>query len=169
MRERKGRAGGRGPAAIVFISGGLAAVAALAVRLWAGSPLPLLHTVGTAVRLPPLWTGGLLWFSAFFLLGCAAGTVVRETGGGPVRSAWRLRGGLYCLLAMLTALLWYPMLFRSALLWLSLPLLLLSCAAAVLCLLCWARLRRAAVLPVSAFCCLMLYLFVTQLTVIFSR
>lgn len=171
MQDNGGLGKGRGRKASpgTWIGGGLTAGAALVVRLWAGSPLPILHTVGAAVRLPPMWLAGLLWFAAFFLLGCAAGTVMTGHGGGPVQSAWRLRGGLYCLIAVLSVLIWYPLLFSSALLWVSLLPLLLSLASAVLCGLCWMRLRYASVLPVLAFCIFVLYLFLLQLVVLFSR
>lgn len=169
MQRSVGQVGRKRITAGTWIGGGVTAAAALIVRLWAGSPLPLLHTVGAAVRLPPLWLAGLLWFAAFFAFGCAAGTALTGRGGGPVQSAWRLRGSLYALLAVSAALLWYPMLFSSALLWLSLPLPLLSCAAAVLCALCWAHLRRTSVLPAAAFCCFMLYLFLLQLFIVFTR
>lgn len=123
----------------IWLGGGLTLLAALIVRFWCGSPYPLLHTLQAEEVLPPVWLLGLLWLAGFFLLGALCGAMLGRMGGGPVQTAWRFRGGMYFLLAVMLGLVWYPLLFCAQAMWLSWLVLLLSIAMVVLCTLCWMR------------------------------
>lgn len=135
-------AGGRSsrPHPAVWVGGGLSLLGALLVRLRAGSPLPLLHLLGTATRLPPLWLMGVLWSAGFFLFGCAAGEMLVCRAPGS-RAAWRGRGFPYGLISYILALAWYPLLFSASWLWFSLLCQAAATAAALCCALCWIRVR----------------------------
>lgn len=150
--------------------GGIAVTAAAAgTRLWAGSPVALIHSLGRADTLPPLWLMGLLWLSAFFLFGCTAGTVLTGRTGGPVLSAWRFRGGMYFLLSVMPALMWYPLLFSASLLWLSLVCLCVSAGCAAVCGLCWLRVSRLSLVTVGLYLFWTVFLFFLQLFTLLAR
>lgn len=133
-----------------LICGGLAALAALIVRLRTGSPLPVLHLLKLHIQLPPLWLLGILWLGGPFLFGYMTGRIWTRPAPGVHRSAWRWRGTLYGLTALLLSLLWYPLVFASTLLWLSWLCLLLATGASLLCTLCWVRVHTRIALPLFA-------------------
>ena len=149
----------------IWLGGGLAAGVALAIRLWAGSPHTLIHALGAGALIPPVWLLGLLWLAGFFLFGCAGGLVLCDRGGGPARSVWRFRGGMYFLLSLFLGLLWYPLLFRAQALWLSWLMLGLCIVMAVLCLFSWVRVRRICLLFGGLYILWLVFLFFLQLAV----
>lgn len=167
-KNKVGMERGRRLSPAAWICGGLVLVAALLVRLRAGSPLPLLHMLQPWQRMPPLWLLGLLWLAGFFLLGCAIGQALVCPAPG-TRSAWRLRGLLYGLLSGGCALLWYPLLFASSLLWLSWICLLGGALSAWLCMLSLMRVQRRLGWRLLPFVLWLVFLCLLQLLLLLGR
>lgn len=165
-RVEKGRSDRPHPA--VWIGGGLSLLGALLVRLRAGSPLPLLHLLGTTTHLPPLWLMGALWLTGFFLFGCVVGEMLVCRAPGS-RAAWRGRGFSYGLIAYLLALAWYPLLFAASWLWFSLLCQMAATAAALCCALCWIRVRGRLALLLLPWAGWQVFLCGAELAVLLTR
>lgn len=155
------------PLAPLLTGGGVLTAGAVLLRIFGGSPRPLLHALGADAFLPPLWLMGLCGLLSVFLLGAAAGLILFARGCGTERTLWRLRGGIWCILSCVASAAWYLLLFRSGALWFSLLLLLLSLACVVLTAVCWFRVSTAAGLLPAAYLLWELWMLFLQIAVVF--
>ena len=101
----------------IALFGILSSVAALLVRIWVGSPYQSLLELGIRDISPPAWIMTFLWTLAFFINGCAAGMVMSYRLSGC--DAEKYKGCLYFVLLTIVELLWYPALFGSQLVFVS--------------------------------------------------
>lgn len=92
-------------------------VCAILVRVWVGSPYRTILELGINDITPPVWVMTLLWTAAFFVNGCAAGMILAYRRGG--NDADKYKGGLYFVLLSALELVWYPTLFASNLVFIS--------------------------------------------------
>lgn len=117
------------PAAL--ISGALAAIAGLLLKIFSKSPYPVLLALGVGELVPPVWLMVLLWTVAFFTVGTSAGLILsyRERGCGGAK----YQAGMFFLLLLVLEYLWYPTFFGATFVFLGalLSVLILCCSVAL--------------------------------------
>ena len=102
---------------VVVIFGIIFSIIGILVRIWVGSPYRSILELGIGEISPPAWVMTILWTIAFFINGCAAGSVLTYKIGG--FDGEKYRGCLYLFLLTVLELLWYPTLFGSQLVFFS--------------------------------------------------
>ena len=123
-----------------LIGAGVTLAAALLTRLAVGSPLAVLHKLGAAAILPPLWLMSLVWLASFASAGAIAGYLLACPAGHAARETALWRGATFFVLAMVFSLVWYTLLFGKLCLLPSWLCLFLSAASAAVCGLSWGKL-----------------------------
>ena len=104
------------PALMLLVGVGLTVVAVI-VRTRVGSPYPIIMALGIGELLPPIWIMSLLRALSFFTVGCAAGFVLGYREAGCAEEKYK--GCLLFVMLAILELLWYPTLFGSAWVFLS--------------------------------------------------
>ena len=157
----------RYPTLSMLVGGGIALTVTLLTRLWVGSPLNLIHTLEAFLTIPPLWIMGVLWLTSFALLGAAAGALLAAPCGNPEREVHLWRGSTFMVLAMVSSLVWYALLFGKQLLLPSCLCLLPALSASLLCALSWKRIHLLAAIPPLLFGLWQFTLLLLQISVLF--
>ncbi|MBQ9162742.1 MAG: hypothetical protein IJX74_05640 [Clostridia bacterium] len=150
-----------------IVGGGACALFAVAVRLFSASPYYVWQMMSAVCNLPPLWLSSVLWLAVKFLIGAVLGCILSGGIGGAARSCVRYRAGIYLVLSLTAALMWYPLLFGARALVFSLLLMAAACVLAILCgLFLW---REDGVLALVSFIVAVWYVavFLIQLNVVF--
>ena len=104
------------PALMLLFGLGLM-IAGIMVQIHTGSPYRVILELGVKEIMPQVWLFVFLRFLSFFIVGCAAGFVLgyREPGC----RGEKYKGGMLFVLLGVLELLWYPTLFGSAWVFLS--------------------------------------------------
>ncbi len=92
-------------------------IAGIAVQIYVGSPYRVIMELGVNEIMPPMWIMSFLRTLAFFTIGCAAGIVLGYRDHGC--KVEKYRGCLFFVVLAALELLWYPTLFGSAWVFLS--------------------------------------------------
>ena len=141
------------PRAIIY--GCIAGAACFVSRTMLGSPLNMLHMLGSAACLPPLWLFNFLSVLASALMGMSAAWVIDCVASGynnGAREIGSYRGALYLLSAFFLFLIWFPILFLAQRLFLSFAVSILALISSLCCAIEWSRVspsRSAAVMYVN--------------------
>ena len=103
--------------ALMILFGVALMIAGIAVQIHVGSPYRVILELGIREILPPVWIMSFLRAISFLTVGCAAGFVLgyREQGC----KGEKYKGCMLFVLLAVLELLWYPTLFGSAWIFLS--------------------------------------------------
>ncbi len=125
---------------LMLITGALLMGVSIAVRIYTGSPYGVVLELGIKELIPPIWLLTFLRTLSFLLMGMAAGFTLgyRERG----LQAEKYKGGMFFVLLCVVELFWYPTLFGSSMLLLSLFEMLLSLFLSVVVTACFYRVSR---------------------------
>lgn len=140
-------------------------LAGIAVRLFVGSPYRVVMELGVAAILPPIWILSFLRSLSFLLIGCAAGFVLgyREKGCG----ADKYKGCMFFILLAVLELLWYPTLFGSSLVFLSVLESILILCLAICVTLCFYRVTKFAGMILLLHDIWLIYLLILNFAILF--
>ena len=145
----------------VWIGGILTGLAGLTVRLYCGSPIPVVRLFRLDVYWPPLWLMALLGLGWLCVTGGACGSVL----GCHRYPARAYRAGMLFVLLVASVLIWYKLLFGGALLFLSLVVLVW---ASLLCLAIAGALYGGFRIQAIVFCSYGLWLLYLAVTSLFA-
>lgn len=125
---------------ISVLFGVLLTVSAIIVRVWVGGPYRTLLELGITEITPPVWLMTLLWTVAFFINGSAAGMIFSYRLGNC--DAEKYKGCFYFIILAVLELLWYPTLFGSQMVFISVLESILILCLSVATTLCFYRVSR---------------------------
>lgn len=141
------------PRAIIY--GCIAGIACFISRTMLGSPLNMIHIIGSTACLPPLWIFNLLSVLSSALMGASAAWVIDSIEVGYNNGAREIssyRGALCLSCAFFLFLIWFPILFFAQRLFLSFVVSALALICSLCCAIEWSRVgpsRSSAVMYVN--------------------
>ena len=137
------------------------------VRAISGSPYDMIHKFNLADVLPPMWLFNFLSLVFSFLIGGAVGIIVGKAQCYvdifSVISAYR--GGLCYVSLIFLSLIWYPVFFSGAHLWLSLLIALLIVVCSVGCFCFWMKIDAFASLVLAGYGLWSIYILIMNISV----
>ena len=141
------------PRAIIY--GCIAGIACFISRTMLGSPLNMIHIIGSTACLPPLWIFNLLSVLSSALMGASTAWVIDSIEVGYNNGAREIssyRGALCLSCTFFLFLIWFPILFFAQRLFLSFVVSALALICSLCCAIEWSRVgpsRSAAVMYVN--------------------
>lgn len=151
-----------------LICGAVSAIICIGVRIMAGSPYDMIHKLDSADLIPPIWIFNLTCIFWSFLSGAAAGMLIQAVNNGRINGREEIfayRGGLFFISLLYLNLIWYPMLFVSEALFLSLCIALISVICSGVCAFQWYHADKSACLVMSAYTVWLIYVLLINLSV----
>ena len=157
---------------ISLVCGIAFAVCAFLCRMITPSPIDMIHKLDGLKVLPPIWIFNLLSVAWCFLMGAAAGVVIKELSEGHLcgRSAISAYQGLvFFLVAFFVSLMWYPAFFGAQVIFISFVMCLAVCISSICCAYNWflAGVKTAALI-MSAYSIWSMYILIINLSVLFG-
>lgn len=157
---------------ISLVCGIIGAVCAFLCRMITPSPLDMIHKLDGLNVLPPIWIFNLLSVVWCFLMGAAAGIVIKDLTDGHLcgRSAISAYQGLvFFLVAFFLGIMWYPTFFAAQAVFISFIMCLVICVSSVCCAINWfsAGIKTAALI-MAAYSIWSTYILVINLSVLFG-
>ena len=157
---------------VSLIGGIVGAVFAFISRMLSGSPIDMLHKLGDVGVMPPIWIFNLLSVAWYFLIGAAAGNVIKNIADGSLcgrSEAAAYRGLAFFLVAFFMGLIWYPVFFVSQAIFISLLVCLITTLTSVLCAYAWLSAgETAAGVIVAAYSIWTVYIFIINFSISFG-
>ena len=151
------------------IGGAVIALSMLIVRWTSGSPYYFLSQLKDDSLWVPVWLASLIWLAWYFALGFLWGFLLSDPRNRALaRAVWFYRGSLYFVLGIFFGFMWYPLLFRIGLPFLSWLILLLSLVCMCMVGICWLRIKKGAWM-VFGYCAWLLFMLLTQLVMLLNN
>ena len=150
----------------ILLGGGIVLFVAILTRLAVGSPLIIIHKLGSSFALPPTWIMGLIWLGFYVLVGASTGYLLSFPSGNIQRDVYLWRGCTFMVLAVGFSLVWYIFLFGKFWLIPSWICLCVSAVCAVTCMLSWWEIGKGAATVILGFSLWQICLFLLQFAVI---